>query len=250
MRRESILVLAIVLLVSIPSDTRAGTYQSLTGFQINYPDGWLLATESDQKSVEEASRQFGTQMDFSSLDVMVYDPRSNPIENVNVAVLPEAMKADQDSLSTAQASIRQQLAAVGATTNDLEGQLMRFGNYDAVSATWTARYGSKDLHQWYVLIPVGAQAFVFTCSAGTSNFANAQPFFSQILNSFSMTDVAGAPLSAPQPPAESSSGMSPLLRNIVIFGILGLLLVVVSVKFIRAKPSPASPASKTKTRRR
>ena len=239
MWRRAIIVLAIVFPLLIPAGSIAGVFRSAQGYHISYPDNWQIATESDQHSVEEAAKHFGGQLDFTSQDVIIYNPHADPIPNVNVGVVAETMKASQESLSTVLSGIRQQLASVGATSTDLDGKLIRVGNYDALSSTWTAHYGPKDLHQWQVVIPSGDVAFVITCSASTANYAEAQQGFTQIVNSFTIPVEAAL---SPEPSGESAPGLSPAVRNIFIIGILGILVIAVGLRFVRVKtPPPSAP---------
>jgi hypothetical protein len=121
-----------------PVESHGEEYHSAKGFRIHYPDGWQIVTAADQASVRAAASRFVQNIDFDRMDVMIYNPNSNPAQNVNIIVTPEAWPIDKEGLSEVESGVRKNFGSTGLALEDLEFKIVHVGNYDAIRSSWTA----------------------------------------------------------------------------------------------------------------
>ena len=232
--------LAILLaLLSIPARVRAAQFQSPKGYAFSYPDDWRIASSADQQAVSDAVQKLLKTVDFTKIDVMIFDPQSNPIRSINVIAVPGPLPTDSSALSQMESGIRQQFSNAGISVTSFDCKFAHFGNYDGITATWDAVYGAVTMHQQEFIVGTGNQSFVITCSAGSGDFPAAQPVFNQMINGFQFT---GGPAQAL---LDWWDGLSSVWRGAIIGAGIGLVIGI--IRWLGGISKKAAPAPRRRT---
>jgi hypothetical protein len=180
------------------STTQPNVYRSEKGFQITYPSGWQVATAEVRTAASEAATRLLANIDFSKIDVMIYDPTTDPTRNLNVVVSPDVVPVNQSSLDDYRNGIMQQLSGAGLSPEGLDVKLGKVGSYDAIIATWTADAPSLGrMWQEQFVVPGGSHTFIVTCTSEAGSSAVAGPIF----------EIAMATFQIDQEPTRSISEM-------------------------------------------
>jgi hypothetical protein len=218
--QRAITLLAAVSFLLIPAKTFGTPYQSAQGFRFDYPDAWLIANKQQQQAVGEAAQKMAKGVDFSRVEVLIYNPQSMPIQNVNVVVASGQLPPGDEGAAQVQSALQQQFSASGVNVRNLACKYQKLGNYDSISSTWVMSVGPVVMHQQQLMIGGEIHNFVITCSAGPDNFAAAQPAFNQIINSFHIDE-------APAKPKSWWSSLSPAASGAIIGGGVAMALGLV-----------------------
>jgi hypothetical protein len=221
-------VVAVFFLV-LPLAAQCSEYQSAKGFHLDYPSDWVVATKEQQGTVGDAAGKLVGSIDFDRIDVIIYNPQSDPIQNINIIVAPESMPSGNEGVSEVESAMRQQLASANIAAESLECGTTHIGSNDAISCAWTALIDSHEMHQRQFLIAGKVRSFVITCSSGVGNYITAEPAFTQVLSSFVVDHEPGLG------PEEWWSGLSPVVRDVVIGAGIGAAYGLLSSLFKSAK---------------
>jgi hypothetical protein len=167
------------------STTQPNVYHSEKGFQITYPSGWQVATAEVRTAATEGASKLLANIDFSKVDVLIYDPTTDPTRNLNVVVSPDIVPVNQSSLDDYRNGITQQLSGAGLSPEDIDVKLGKVGSYDAIIATWTADAPSIGrMWQEQFIIPGGSHTFIVTCTSEAGSSPVAGPIFASAMASF------------------------------------------------------------------
>jgi PsbP len=163
-------------------------YQSPNGYRLTYPHDWIIATQKDQQAITAGVKQLLGGVDFNRADVIIYNPQSYPMQNVEVVVIPESVPIDEEGLSEMESIERLQFKSSQTIVNNLEFKLVHVGNNDAISSTADFGFGSQTMHVQQLVVSGHGRSFIISCAAGTQDFAGVEPTFTQILNSFQVDE--------------------------------------------------------------
>jgi hypothetical protein len=226
---KAIAILAVVFPFLFPVVSLGAEYQSAKGFRFEYPDGWIQASASDQQAVkDQTAKLLGRTIDFSIVEVMIYNPGTKPTQNVNVIVTQGESPLDEQGRARAESALKDQFSRAGIYPAGFESHLIRMGNYDAISSTWSAKYGQTDMQQWQVTFSGGGRTYIFTCSAGPHDFAILLPAFNQIINSVQFSNEAITP-------QRSYAALFRIASEVGSIGFLAVVVVILALVFGRGK---------------
>ena len=167
------------------STTQSNVYHSEKGYQITYPSGWQVATAEVRTAAGEAATKLLANIDFSKIDVMIYDPTTDPTRNLNVVVSPDVVSVNQTTLDDYRNGLTQQLSGAGLSPDGLDVKLGKVGSYDAIIATWTADAPSMGrMWQEQFIIPGGSHTFIVTCTSEAGSSPVAGPIFASAMATF------------------------------------------------------------------
>ncbi len=175
-------------LLLFASVSHSADYHSPRGFRLSYPDGWQIATQEDQRAVGEAAARFLQNIDLRRMDVVIYNPNSYPLQNVNVVVPPDLMPSGKDGVSEVESALRNQLSSAGVAVESVESRLAHLGSNDAIVSSWTASMGSDRVWQQQFIISGKVRSYIITCSVGAGSSADAAPVFASIVSSFQIEE--------------------------------------------------------------
>jgi hypothetical protein len=218
-----------VLFLMLPLVSQGSEYQSPKGFHLEYPNDWVIATKEQQRTVGDAAGKLVGSIDFNRIDAIIYNPQSDPIQNVNVIVVPESMPSGNDGVSEVESAMRQQFTSANISAQNLECGTTHVGSNDAISCAWTALIDSHEMRQRQFLIAGKVRSFIITCSAGAKTYTSVEPVFTQMLNSFAVASEPGIT------PEEWWSKLSPVARNVIIGAAIGAAYGLLSSLFKKAK---------------
>jgi hypothetical protein len=168
-----------------PSTTEPNVYHSEKGFRITYPADWQVATAEIRTAASEAASKLVDNVDFSKIDVLIYDPTTDPTRNLNVVVSPDVVPVNQSSLDDYRTGVTQQLSGAGLSPEGLDAKLGKVGSYDAIIATWTAEVPNMGrMWQEQFLIPGAGHTFIVTCTSEAGSSPVAGPIFESAMATF------------------------------------------------------------------
>jgi len=196
-----------------PLPSQGADYHSAKGFRVHYPDGWQIVTAATKASIQAAAGRFVQNIDFDRMDVMIYNPNSDPLQNVNIIVTPGAEPISKEGLSELESGVRKNFSSAGITVENLELKIVHVGNYDAILSTWMASFPglrSEKMRQQQYIISGKVRGYIITCSAGAANSAETEPVFASIVGSFQIGEEAD------RTPEEFWSALPPAVRNALI----------------------------------
>lgn len=226
-RRRVAAVLAILLqCVVMTQPLRAAEYSSPKGFRVEYPDDWQVASEQGREAIGEATRQLfkNHNIDLSQMDVMIFRPGSDPMQNVNIVVSSGSVPSGKECLPQVEAEIRRMMTSAGIVVEKMDSSVVTVCGKEVILSTRTIiapNSGSKKIQQRQYVIPGSHHGYIITCSAGNENIVDAEAAFTRIVNSFAIVSEPD------RTPGEWWAGLPRGVRDLIVGAGIGLAIAVV-----------------------
>lgn len=176
--------------LGFPPPLVAAEFSSPRGYVIIFPDDWVLATQQQNEAVNEATRKLVKNPSAPVMDCTVQSRQTSmPVANVNVVVTPGSpgTAGGQKTIDEYVAMVRKEFESAGMEINLIKAEWVRFGRNPAISVRHDLIVKSArqfTVTQWQGVFPGTRQTYTVTCTASPQQFADVEPVFRQILESF------------------------------------------------------------------
>jgi len=220
---------AVLLILVFPLKSLGTEFSSLQGYQLDYPAGWQIMTRDQEDQVSAEGAKFFKNVDFSHIDVVIYNPQTFPLQSVNVVVIPGSESIDLQKLSDVRSQTLNMLGSAGIGVESFNCSIVHVGDNNAILSSWIATVPFSNtliapkMREQQYLISGKYDTYVITCTSETGHDAQVAPLFADIVDSFQIKANAGNIL------VSWWVDSSPVTRAFLICLFIGILAVISAV---------------------
>jgi hypothetical protein len=179
--RHAMMFLSLVSLIAgVQFQGRASEIASPKGFSISVPDNWKEASKERLATAAAAGKKAGGKTEIAAL---IMGPEKDGFSpNIDIHVIPGALVLNETTEGEIVKALTDKFAAMGAKPLDVKSGHIKVGDISALTVA-VERNGvqvqGKLLRQWLVYVPGKKQAYMITCTAVKSQWADSWPIFSE-----------------------------------------------------------------------
>ncbi len=186
-------ILAMAALALWTPPAAADEFQHSSGYSFTYPKGWfavgnprgLFNSKQFPPEIQEWLRKNNVALSRVSM-VLLHQNSGDFMANVNVVVENQQMPMDDDTVKKLLQMLPQQYRSMGATIEDPEARLRKFGANQAIQVQYRMKFPgiATVVQQRQVFIPGGGNTYIVTFSAEADSFSDHSQTFDAIATSF------------------------------------------------------------------
>jgi hypothetical protein len=172
------------------SSARAGELVSPEGFTLTYPEEWKPATKEQLAKIVEATKKL-TGADPGMAAFISGPPSEEFAPNVNVIALKSPLPVNPTTEKQMVKQIKDRFAAQGAAGPEIKSKQINVDGHAMLSVAYEQDnpVAKKTLRTWTVIFPGKNGACILTCTALKSQWADAGPVFTAMINSLKLEGV-------------------------------------------------------------